>query len=404
MARIKPSYGNAKTKGGKRPIKGWQVLRDDGKSVLLHEKKFTKRVAEDCRDLIASIERDTNGGGDWYAGRLSVHTEKMLERCREDRPALFALLQKRGFIPGAASITIGELYRDFRKAAIAEGRKPKTLENNENGVNRLFRFFPRETPADAIEPKDAQAFVNWLLTEAEVRGRDKPGYSQAAKAGTIAVIRKVWRWGVKMKLVQNDPFGPRVIDKGTFVNPERGVYIGVDVYRRILDACPTREHRALFALYRVGGLRAAEALILRWRDVDFNEGFITVRSPKTERSGKGERLTPLFPELREELEAWRREADEQGLTADEDARVIARYTSSANVGTPLKKIIIKAGVTPWPRLLQNLRASAATDISQEHGAKNESEWVGHSEEVSLQHYQRTTPEAIKAAQTKPFFR
>ncbi|MBQ9128396.1 MAG: hypothetical protein IJY15_11635 [Thermoguttaceae bacterium] len=108
--------------------------------------------------------------------------------------------------------------------------------------------------------------------------------------------------------------------------------------------------------------------------------------------------------MREELEAWRREADEQGLTADEDARVIARYTSSANVGTPLKKIIIKAGVPPWPRLLQNLRASAATDISQEHGAKNESEWVGHSEEVSLQHYQRTTPEAIKAAQTKPFFR
>ena len=102
--------------------------------------------------------------------------------------------------------------------------------------------------------------------------------------------------------------------------------------------------------------------------------------------------------MREELEAWRREADEQGLTADEDARVIARYTSSANVGTPLKKIIIKAGVP------QNLRASAATDISQEHGAKNESEWVGHSEEVSLQHYQRTTPEAIKAAQTKPFFR
>lgn len=402
MAKLSTKYN--KDKSGKKTLKGWQITLDNGKTVFLGKKAYTEPAAVDCRDALTLIERDLNGGGQWGAGRLSDHTEKRLERLREDRPKLFALLQEKGFIHGPASITIGELYREFRKAAIALGRKPKTLENNENGVNRLFRFFPRETPADAIEPKDAQAFVNWLLTEAEVKGRDKPGYSQAAKAGTIAVIRKVWRWGVKMELVQNDPFGPRVIDKGTFVNPERGVYIGVDVYRRILDACPTREHRALFALYRVGGLRAAEALILRWRDVDFNEGFITVRSPKTERSGKGERLTPLFPELREELEAWRREADEQGLTADEDARVIARYTSSANVGTPLKKIIIKAGVTPWPRLLQNLRASAATDISQEHGAKNESEWVGHSEEVSLQHYQRTTPEAIKAAQTKPFFR
>ena len=399
MARIKTSYGTAKTKGGKRPIRGWQVLRDDGKSVLLHEKNFTKRVAEYCRDLLTLIDRDTNGGGDWCAGRLSDHTEKMLERCREDRPALFALLQKKGFIPGAASITIGELYRRYREAKKAEGVSAKTLENNENGVNRLFRRFPRETPADAIEPKDAQAFVNWLLTKAEVKGRDKPGYSQAAKAGTVAVVRKIWNWGVKMELVKRNPFGPDCIVKGTFVNAKRGVYVGLDDFRRVLDACPTREHRALFALYRFGGLRADEALILRWRDVDFKAGLITAPSPKTAHVGKETRQTPLFPQLREELEAWRRDAEEQGLTDDEDAPVIVRYTSSANVGTPLKKIIVKAGLAPWPRLLQNLRASAATDICAEFGRKCESEWVGHSEEVSLQHYQQVTPEAIRAALT-----
>ncbi len=401
MAKLSTKYN--KDKSSKKTLKGWQITLDDGRSVFLSGKRWTERAVDDCRDLLTLIERDLNGGGQWGAGRFSDHTAKTLDRLREDRPKLFALLQEKGIIPGAASIAIGELYREYSKAAKANGMKPKTLENNENGFRRLFRYFPRDTPADAIEPKDAQDFITWLLEKAEVKGRKERGYSQAAKAGTVAVVRKVWNWGVKMKLVERNPFAPEHIVKGSFVNPKRGVYIGPDVYRRILDACPTREHRALFALYRVGGLRAEEALILRWRDVDFDEGFITVRSPKTERVGKGERSTPLFPELREELEAWRRDADEQGLTAAEDARVIARYTSRGNVGTPLKAIVVKAGVEPWPRLLQNLRASAATDISREHGAKNESEWVGHSEEVSLQHYQRTTPEAIKAAQTRPFF-
>ncbi|MBR5242905.1 MAG: site-specific integrase [Thermoguttaceae bacterium] len=397
MAKLSKKHNAAKN--GKRTLKGWQITLDDGRSVFLSAKKFAERAAFECRDLIALIERDLTGGGQWGAGRFSDHTEKALSRIREDRPAVFELLQEKGIIPGAASITIGELYRKYREAARAEGKKAKTLENNENGVNRLFRYFPRETLADAIEPKDAQAFVNWLLTEAEVKGRDKPGYSQAAKAGTVAVVRKVWNWGVKMELVKRNPFGSEHIVKGSFVNAALGVYVGLDDFRRVLDAYPTREHRALFALYRFGGLRAEEALLLRWRDVDFKAGLITVRSTKTEHVGKGTRQTPLYPQLREELEAWRRDAEEQGLTDDEDARIIARYTSRANVGTSLKRIVEKAGVKPWPRLLQNLRASAATDICAHFGRKCESVWVGHSEEVSLQHYQQITPEAKRAALT-----
>ncbi|HNS19148.1 MAG TPA: hypothetical protein PKH24_01550 [Sedimentisphaerales bacterium] len=45
-----------------------------------------------------------------------------------------------------------------------------------------------------------------------------------------------------------------------------------------------------------------ETLRLRWRDVDWEQGRLFVRSPKTGHHAGGEsRLAPLFPELRPHL-------------------------------------------------------------------------------------------------------
>lgn len=398
---IKKSAKYNKTKSGKKTLKGWQLTPGDGRSVFLSAKNWSERAVDDCRDALALIERDLNGGGQWSAGRFSDHTQKTLDRLREDRPKLFALLQDKGFIPGGASITIGELYREYVNAAKAGGQKAQTLNTKETTFKHVFEYWGRDRDAATLTPKDAQGYINWLSTQAAVRGREEQGYSQATKAADIKVLRAVWNWARKAGLLANDPFSE--IKRPGFVNAERSYYVDGDKARRVLDACPSQEWRALFALYRFGGLRANEALILRWRDVDFEAGRLTIRSPKTERNGRGARVAPLFPRLRQELEAWRDEAEKQGLTADEDARVIARYSPGSNAGTSLKKIILKAGLTPWPRLLQNLRASAATDISQECGPINESAWLGHSPLVSLQHYQQSTQGAFKDALAKDIF-
>jgi integrase len=56
-------------------------------------------------------------------------------------------------------------------------------------------------------------------------------------------------------------------------------------------------------LARIGGLRCpSELRRLQWKDVDWSANRFLVHSPKTERhAGRGERLVPLFPELRKEL-------------------------------------------------------------------------------------------------------
>lgn len=388
MAKLSTKYN--KDKSGKKTLKGWQITLDNGKTVFLGKKAYTEPAAVDCRDALTLIERDLNGGGQWGAGRFSDHTEKRLERLREDRPKLFALLQEKGYIPGAASITLGELYRKYREAAKAKGDAPRTLITKETTFNHVFEYWGRDRDAATLTTQDAQGYANWLTTTATVKGRDKKGYSPATKAADIKVLRAVWNWAREAELLTNAPFSK--VKRGDFVNSERLFYVDGDTSRRVLDACPSQEWRALFALYRFGGLRAAEALLLRWGDVDFKAGKITVRSPKTKHVGKGTRQTPLFPQLRKELEAWKREAD-----ASPDDRVISRFSEQTNPGPLLRKILQKAGITPWPRLIQNLRASATMDITRCCKPSDESEWLGHSALVSLQHYQRSTQDAFNAA-------
>ena len=121
----------------------------------------------------------------------------------------------------------------------------------------------------------------------------------------------------------------------------------------MLDACPDAQWRLLFALSRFGGLRCpSEHLGLRWQDVDW-ERVQGRRYAAPRRSGKGKasRVVPLFPELRPYLEeVW--EQAEPGSTY-----VITRYRdSNSNLRTQLHRIIRKAGLEPWPKLFQNLRA------------------------------------------------
>jgi integrase len=49
---------------------------------------------------------------------------------------------------------------------------------------------------------------------------------------------------------------------------------------------------------------------LRWSDVNWDKGRMTVRSPRTEHhKGKDARLVPLFPEVRRELQRALGEGD-----------------------------------------------------------------------------------------------
>jgi hypothetical protein len=55
-------------------------------------------------------------------------------------------------------------------------------------------------------------------------------------------------------------------------------------------------------------------------------------------------------------------------------------------GLPWKKVIKRAGIQRWPKLWQNLRASAATDLAGALPAHVAAAICGHTEQIAREHY------------------
>lgn len=192
-------------------------------------------------------------------------------------------------------------------------------------------------------------------------------------------------WRERKRLIDTNPFDMKNL--AVRQNRERDYYVTREQAEKVLDSCPDNEWRILFALSRFAGLRCpSEHLALRWCDIDWAGGRMTITSPKTEHHEGGEfRVIPLFPEVRALLDiAW------NDPRIDKAEFVITRYRdANANPRTQFQRIITRAGITPWPKLFQNLRASMATDLAGRFPAHVAAEWLGHSVTVAAKHYLQT---------------
>lgn len=155
---------------------------------------------------------------------------------------------------------------------------------------------------------------------------------------------------------------------------------------------------------RYGGLQCpSEVLSLRWQDVDWERDRITVTSPKTaHHPGKGLRVIPLFPELKLYLsEAW--EIAETG----QEYVIPPKYWKAAqgpqgwrncNLRTQFERIIRRAGLTPWPCLFHNLRASRETELAQSFSLHVVTAWLGNTPRIAMRHLQTIEVDFAKAVQ------
>lgn len=324
---------------------------------------------------------------------LDGKTARWLAACEDEfhaKLAKYGLAEPRE-VPDAP--TLGK----FTQAYI-DGRsdvKDSTARHLGDARRNLIEFFGEDRPLADVSPGDADDYRRWLLSRlGENTARRRCG---RAKQFFQAALRK--------RLIAQNPFEGM---KGCTVkaNKDREHFITRDVAQKVLDACPDNQWRLLFVLSRYGGLRCpSEHLALTWQDVDWERGRIIVRSPKTEAyEGKAERVIPIFPELRPYLDDVYFDPAQDG-----SLYVITRYRdANANLRTQLQRIIRKAGVKPWPKLFQNLRATRATELANEYPAHVAAAWLGHSTVVASKHYWQVTdadfskalePTAHKTAQS-----
>ena len=308
---------------------------------------------------------------------------------------LYGKLVKHGLVAPRENVAVVKLA-PFLDGYIA-GRtdlKPRTVIKFNATRDYLTEFLGADRPLAAVTAGDADDWRVFLIGK---------GLSENTVRKHAQIAKQFFTSAVRRKLVESNPFAD--LKSTVRANPEKFYFVTRAEADAVLAVCPDNQWKLLFALSRYGGLRCpSEHLGLRWGDVHWDTGRITVRSPKTEHhEGKAERVIPLFPELLPHLEAVRNEL----LASDFDPKqtpmsglpVITRYRdTNANLRTQLQRIIRMAKLTPWQKLFQNLRSTRETELAEQFPIHVVCAWIGNSEAVARKHYLQVTDDHFKAAQ------
>ena len=282
--------------------------------------------------------------------------------------------------------------------------KPGTAVFYGHTKRNLIDVFGADRPLGSITPADGDDFRRHLQTQvadsSPAKKGEKPATKKALAAATVArrcsLARTFFKDAVRRKLIAENPFDDVV--GGPSHNSARQRFIDHAIIAKVIDACPNAEWRLLVALSRFGGVRVpSEPCSMKWRDIDWSGNRMTVHSPKTEHhTGKAERVVPIFPELRpylDEVFAAASNGFEQTVNLDDwllpTFRRVAAESGNwrgVNLRTQFEKIIKRAGVSPWPRLWHNLRASRQTELEDQFPSHVVCAWLGNSEAIARKHY------------------
>lgn len=315
------------------------------------------------------------------SGQLVASTAAWLDDI-EDK--LYEKLRRAGLVhPRARTVptTLGDLTLEFVDQSDV---KPGTLQVYRQAIRSLHEHFGEQKPLDEITPFDAAKWRSGLANST---------LSPATQSKRVNTAKAIFNRAVDWELIASSPF--QKIKSGSQANPDRQRYVEASVIHDVLNFCPDDEWRCVICLARFAGLRCpSEISRLTWELIDLQSLRMTVLSPKTEHhQGKGRRIVPIVPALLPVLTRLHQDRDS-------DSRfVVPRLAgrSNANLRTQFLKFIQTSGHQKWPRLFQNLRASAEMDWLEVSQAYAVAAWMGHSPQVALRHYTKVRDRDIDEA-------
>jgi integrase len=353
----------------------------DGKRLTVRLGKMTEKGANEIKSKVEAILQAATAQISW--DRETAKWVADLEADLHDKFAAKGLLPPRAAKEKSTSgMTLGTFLDDVisdRKATVGAS----TVEVDNQAKDLLVEKFGRDKLLTEFSEGDSDKWRIWL-------GRSKDDGGRGLAPNTVrkrcAIAKRMFKSAVRQRFIGSNPF--EVVEGGTTVraNKSREYFVTREETQKLLDNASNDEFRLIIALCRYGALRCPSELIdLRWSDFNWDLERMTVRSPKTaHHEGGGERVVPLFPELREHVD--------KVYFADNDAEfVLDRYRRpDVNLRSCLQKCIRRAGLAAWPKLFQNMRQSRATELASEFPAHVAAAWCGHSVAVAKEHYWRAT--------------
>jgi len=282
---------------------------------------------------------------------------------------------------------LGQFLNDYIKGRT--DLKPNSITVLRHAARNLCDCFGSDRALDSVSEGDADGFRMYLMAEK---------LSAATVARRCGFAKQFFRAAARHRLIPGNPFGD-LKSCGAKANKERQRFVTREDTKRLIDACPCVQWRTIIILSRYAGMRCpSEVLRLKWSDVDWERGRITVHSPKTERyAGHETRQTPLFPEVREALMDLLDQTEAGGPD-----RIIKRYpVDTPNLRQEFGRIAKRAGLSDLPKPFVNLRGSCETELTATFPAHVTAAWLGHTPKIAEAHYLMVTAEHFERAIQPP---
>jgi len=197
------------------------------------------------------------------------------------------------------------------EAAKEAEKAVKEAEENRYTVKKLWEEYLENMPglkglaqdqnryelhlADAFGSKEPKEIIPLDVDRLRVSMGKK--YSPATVRNTLELLRRIVNFGVNRHLCEALSFKVKM---PTVDNIKTEMLSADELARllKVLDEAEDFQTAALMKLALFLGLRRGELLRLQWTDIDFEQGFVTLRNPK---GGKSE-IIPLNDRAREVLE------------------------------------------------------------------------------------------------------
>lgn len=362
---------------------GWLIqYLSGGKRKSFYPGPMDKRNAENFRRnleaLLSARTQGTYAGDDaakWLARQEPATRVKLYEH---------GLIEKPAEVPADPAETLPSLpLQEFlRKHLAGRAGKGSSKIVFARCQALLVAYFGKDRILRSITMDNVKDFRAWMLEKGNQRTKGA-GLGENTTRKMCSIACSFFEDAKERGLTDANHFAKRSIPKTVRENRNRDFFVTREMSQQVLDACPDPEWKLIVALTRYGGLRCpSETLSLRWVDVLWDRDRIIVTAPKTEHyEGKGQRVIPIFPELRPYLDVAFHAAP------DGAEFCIGRYRDlGANLGTQFKRIVKRAGLLPWAKPFHNMRASRETELADQFPIKTVCSWIGNSPTVAVRNY------------------
>jgi hypothetical protein len=70
---------------------------------------------------------------------------------------------------------------------------------------------------------------------------------------------------------------------------------------------------------------------------------------------------------------------------------------NCNLRTQFERLVTRAGLVPWPRTFNAIRASRETELAREYPVHVVTAWLGNSPKIAMKHYLMVTEKDFELA-------